>query len=149
MREAALHPTRQAVFLGAGDLQEPPGHRYHLDRIERGDHPLQHLCLSGGIGGHQHFALAGQMQQAGAALEQVDLAVAQEGHLAEGLAREMRWPSVLQRDRPHGIAQPGLLAGLSEAQVAHEAARAIGHPVVGRENQACHVFTPAAPSYSS
>src|SRR5215469_11052889 len=69
LAEALAHPSRKLVVLVAGDLQEPPGYGDHLDRVERGDRPLERLRLSRRIAGHQLVVFARQMQQPRAAFE--------------------------------------------------------------------------------
>lgn len=128
MVEPRSNPAGQPIVLGPGDLEEPPRHRRHFDRVERGDHPFDHLRLVHRIAWHEYLALAREMQKAGAALEHLDLAIAQERHLAEGLACEMIGLAPVERDGLHRINQTGFLARPSEPEIAHEAARAWGEP---------------------
>jgi hypothetical protein len=75
MAKALLHPTRKAVFLVTAQLQEPPRYGDHLDRVERGDGPLQRFRLSDRIARHQPVAFPGEIQQSGSAFEYLDAVV--------------------------------------------------------------------------
>lgn len=79
------------------------------------------------------------MQQPRTTLEHFEAAIVQERNLAERLAREMVGLAALERDGADGVGQAGLLAGLSQPQVAHEAARAFGNPVQGPDGQFAHL----------
>src|SRR5690606_3092009 len=87
-----------------------------------------------------------QVQQARTAFEQGDLAVLEERHLPERLAREVLRPAVPERNRTDLVVESRLLARPAQPQVADEAARpglARRHPVVGPDGQrASHVRSP-------
>ncbi len=99
--EAVPHPASKTVVLRAGYFEEPPGNGHHLDRVERGDHPLNGVRFSDRIARHQCFALPSQMQQPGAALEYFQLAITQERNLAEGLARQVIGLPSVERNRSY------------------------------------------------
>jgi maleate cis-trans isomerase len=105
LAEAVCHPAGKTVVLRAGYLEEPPGNGHHLDRVERGDRPLNRLRFANRIARHQLFALASQMQQPGTALEYLQSAIAQEGNLAERLARQVIGLPSVERDGAHRIAE--------------------------------------------
>jgi hypothetical protein len=49
------------------------------------------------------------MEQAGPALEELKLAIAEEGDLSEGLTREVLGAAVLERNGSHGVGEGGFL----------------------------------------
>jgi hypothetical protein len=107
-----LQPVRQTIALVTRDLEVPPRHRQHLDRAQRGDYPLQRVGLTRRITRHQRFTLLGDVKQAGATLEDRDLAVLEEGDLPERLPREVRGGAVVERRAArlallrHGLLHP-------------------------------------------
>src|SRR5262249_13887640 len=132
------------VVLRAGHFQEPPGNCNHLDRVERGDRPLQGLGFSDRIARHQFFAFSGETQQPGAALEYFKSAIAQEWNLTERLARQMVGLSAVERDCSYGISKPSFLARPSQSHVAYKATGTFGHPIVGPDDQFVHTVAHSA-----
>ncbi len=104
---------------------------------------MQRLRLARGIGRHQPVALAGQVQQPGAAFEDLQVSVVQERNLAERLALEMVGLAAIERDRPDGVVETGLLAGPSQPQITHKTAGALRHPIQGPDDQLAHRGEPS------
>ena len=103
---------------------------------------MHRFRFAGRIARHQLFALPRQMQQPGAALEYFQFAIAQEGHLAEGLVRQVIGLPSVERDRSHRIGKSGFLARPPQPQIAHKAAGTFGHPIVGPDDQFAHSSGP-------
>jgi hypothetical protein len=80
------------------------------------------------------------MEQACAALENLEVAVGEERHLGEGLALQMLGSAIVERHAAHRKIESRLLERPTQPQIANEAARppfALGHPVIGPDDQ-CH-----------
>jgi hypothetical protein len=126
--------------------QKPPGHAHHLDRVERGEHPLKRSRLHRpDRSAISFFALPGEMHQSGAALEDLQIAVAQEGDLADRLLSQVVGLATVERNGADGIGKTRFLTGPSQTKIAHETARSLGHPVVGPDDQLVHDVRPALP----
>ena len=146
-------PTDPLCFFQRRDVPEEHDVEYVV-RAEPGAHEPQPWAvlnmradLAGPLARAQLLALPGEVEQAGAALENGDVAVGQERDLSERLLREMFGAAIFERDAAHVIVQAGLLERPAQPHVAHEAARAFGHPVVGPDSQRhdpCILFIVAA-----
>jgi hypothetical protein len=97
--EALAHPSGKIIVLVAGYLQKPPRYGNHLNRVERGDRPLQCFRFSSRIARHQLVAFPGQMQQSSAAFEYLQFFVLQERDLAKWLMRQMIGLATIEWDR--------------------------------------------------
>ena len=67
------------------------------------------------------------MQQPRAAFDKLQPAVAQEGHLAERLMRQVIGLAALEGDGSHIMGEPRFLGRTSQPEVAHEATHLFGH----------------------
>ena len=133
--QPALVPAVQRRRLGA-QRHVPAWHGQHLHGVQRGEEPGERLGPGHRLGGQERLALLGDVQQAGAALEQADVAVLQRGDLGEGLAGEPVGQALLfVGDGADLVVEPRLLRRPAETDVAHMAARPLGHPGVSPDDE--------------
>ncbi len=137
--QEAVHERPAGGVLGlAAELEQGPGQAGHLHGIEGGEQPLGGLAAAARVGRHEGGAALPQMKQDRAALEDREVAVGQPGDLGEGLVGEVLRTPVAERGALDAVGQAGLFQRPAHAQVPHEAARRLGDPVVGGEDQLVH-----------
>ena len=117
MRESTFEPARQSVFLRTRYFQKPPGDRYHLYRVERGNCPLKCLGFSDRVAGQQDFAFSCQMKQTGTALEHSDFTVVEIRHLSERLPVKMVGFAVFKWNCTNFVRQARFFTCPSQSQV--------------------------------
>src|SRR5439155_21312954 len=101
--EPLTHPTANITVLAAVHIHKPPRYGDHLNRVERGDRPLQCFRFSHRIPRQQLIAFPGQMQQSSAAFEYLQFFVLQERDLAKWLTRQMIGLATIEWDRSDGV----------------------------------------------
>src|ERR1700704_6567743 len=84
------------------------------------------------------------MKQDRPAFEDRDVAIRQPWHLAKGLVREMLRAAIAKRRAFDAIGQPGFFQRPAHANVAHEAPRHLGNPIVCRKDKFNHSGSPSA-----
>src|SRR5262245_29260471 len=83
------------------------------------------------------------MKQDRAALEDRDVSIREPRHLAEGLVREMLGIPSAKWHALDAIGQPGLFQRPTHTYVTHIAARLLGNPIEGGEDQVGHSASPS------
>lgn len=144
--------SRSDGFPRRPHVQKPPGHRDHLDRVERGEDPLQGVRARLRVAGHQRFGLLREVQETRAAHDELELTIGQKGNLTGGLTCQVVRTGFAEGNGPEGTGKPCLFAGPSRSQVADEAARDFGDPVQGPDREfLCHapVLTRSTPKHGA